>query len=58
MERVAWKDETRNWYRILVGKAEGKRMVLTHRRNIILKWVGGQESWRAVVTAVMKLRVL
>jgi len=36
MERVAWKDETRNCYRILVEKAEGNRMVITHRHNIIL----------------------
>jgi hypothetical protein len=34
---VAWKDETRNCYRVWVKISEGKRMVITHMHNIILK---------------------
>jgi hypothetical protein len=39
MECVAWEDEKRNCNRILDGKIEAKRVIITRRRsgNIILK---------------------
>jgi hypothetical protein len=60
--------ETRGVYRVLVGKPERKRPLGRPRhRWIFRKWDVGsinwiklaqdRDRWRAVVTAIMKLRV-
>jgi hypothetical protein len=66
--------ETRNAYRILVGKPEGKRPLGTPRRRWVdnikmdlreIGWDGREwielaqdrDQWRALVNAVMNLRV-
>jgi hypothetical protein len=71
---VALMGETRNAYRILVGKPEGKRPLRRPRRrwanNIKIDlreivWDGmdwidlaqDRDQWRALVNAVMNLRV-
>jgi hypothetical protein len=63
---VARMGEWRNVYRVLVGKAEGKRPLGRPR----LRWENGWEDvdwihlaqdgnrWRPVVNAVMNLRIL
>jgi hypothetical protein len=72
---VARMGEGRNVYRVLVGKAEGKRPAERPRRRWedaikmdLREMVGGcvvwiqlaqdRDRWRAVVSAVMNLRVL
>jgi hypothetical protein len=56
--------ETRNAYRILVGKPEGKRPLGRPRRrwvdNIKMDWIElaqNRNQWRALVNTVMNLRV-
>jgi hypothetical protein len=64
--------ETRNAYRVLVGKTEGKRPLGRPRRRWVdnikmdlkrdrLGWYGldriGSGQWRALVNTVMNLRV-
>jgi hypothetical protein len=71
---VASMVKERNVYRVLVGKLEGKRPIGRRRRGwglgsewILGRLVGGvdwirlaqdRDRWRAVVIAVMNLRVL
>jgi hypothetical protein len=64
--------EERKMYKVLVGKPEGKRPLGRPRRRwedgvrmdlreIGLDWIRlaqGRDRWRAVVSAVMNLRVL
>jgi hypothetical protein len=57
--------ETRNAYRILVGKPEGKKPLGRPRRRCVenikidLGEIGwdGRDHWRALVNTVMNLRV-
>jgi hypothetical protein len=51
---VARMGEQRKMYKVLVGKPEGKRPLGRPRR----RWEDGIRRWRAVVSAVMNLRVL
>jgi hypothetical protein len=71
---LASMGEGRNMYRVLVGKPEGKRPLgrPRHRWRMGSKWTlgrlvggcgvdspgSGRDRWRAVVNAVMNLRVL
>jgi hypothetical protein len=71
---VARMGEGRNVYRVLVGKPEGKRLLERPRRRwedgikMDLREIGGgvewihlaqdRDRWRAVVNAVMNLRVV
>jgi hypothetical protein len=66
---VARMAEKRNAYRLLVGKPEGKRPLGRPRRRWVdlseigwggVDWIGlaqDREKWRALVNAVMNLRV-
>jgi hypothetical protein len=63
--------EKRNVYRLLVGEREGKRPLRTSRHGCVddiklalvrlgwsgVNWIGMAQDWRALVTAVMNLRV-
>jgi hypothetical protein len=60
---VARMGETRNAYRVLVGKREGKRPQGRPRRrwvdNIRMDWIDmaqDRDQWRALVNTVMNLR--
>jgi hypothetical protein len=59
--RVARMGETRNAYRILVGKPEGKRPLGRPRRgwgdNIKMDLAQDRDQWSALVNTVMNLRV-
>jgi hypothetical protein len=66
---VARMGEERNAYRLLVGKSEGKRPLRRPRRRWVdlleICWGGvdciglahDRDKWRALVNAVMNLRV-
>jgi hypothetical protein len=56
--------EKRNSYRLLVGKAEGKRALGKPRRRWVgwgdVDWIGlaqDRDRWRALVNKVLNLRV-
>jgi hypothetical protein len=64
---VARMGEKRNVYTLLIGKLEGKRQLGRPRRRWIdnikmgVDWLGlaqDRDKWRALVNAIMNLRVL